>query len=231
MIGTPITSNPAPIRVIGNFTQLLIDSHVRGVLSDLDNTFYQYEPCHQQGLLAAQGSLEKVRGPLPDFLNRYESAKQEVKKKVGRQAASHSRLLYFQTFLESLSDKRDLINLTLSMEAAYWDAFIAHMKPVAGLHDFLAACKENHIKTVIISDMTTSIQFRKIIALGIANQIDFVVTSEEAGTEKPDPKIFQLALKKAGLTAEESIVIGDDLARDGAGAKLAGMPWLQIIHA
>ncbi|RLD81846.1 MAG: noncanonical pyrimidine nucleotidase, YjjG family [Bacteroidetes bacterium] len=50
-----------------------------------------------------------------------------------------------------------------------------------------------------------------------------VTTSEEAGIKKPEPEIFHFAMNKAGTTAIESIIIGDDLAVDVVGARNVGM--------
>ncbi len=50
-----------------------------------------------------------------------------------------------------------------------------------------------------------------------------VTTSEEAGTKKPDAGIFAYALKKAGATASESVMIGDHPEVDIAGAHEAGL--------
>lgn len=50
-----------------------------------------------------------------------------------------------------------------------------------------------------------------------------VTTSEEAGFKKPEPEIFHFALEKADTHAEESIIIGDDLAVDIVGARNVGM--------
>jgi len=50
-----------------------------------------------------------------------------------------------------------------------------------------------------------------------------VTTSEEAGIKKPEAGIFHFALEKAKGSAEESIIIGDDLAVDCVGARNVGM--------
>ncbi len=50
-----------------------------------------------------------------------------------------------------------------------------------------------------------------------------MVTSEEAGAEKPDVRLFALCAEKAGCTAEECVFVGDNLKKDVAGAKNAGM--------
>ena len=44
--------------------------------------------------------------------------------------------------------------------------------------------------------------------------------------KKPNPEIFHYALRKAHATAEESLMIGDEMAVDIDGAREAGMDTL-----
>lgn len=59
--------------------------------------------------------------------------------------------------------------------------------------------------------------------LGLSSYIDFVVTPYNAGSDKPDPGIFLYALKQAGVTADETIYIGDQYIVDITGARSAGI--------
>jgi len=59
--------------------------------------------------------------------------------------------------------------------------------------------------------------------LGLKPYLDFIVTSEEAKTDKPDPAIFQLALEKAGVVSSAAIHVGDQYDVDIVGARRAGV--------
>jgi putative hydrolase of the HAD superfamily len=59
--------------------------------------------------------------------------------------------------------------------------------------------------------------------LGLEPYLDFVVTSEEAGEDKPRPAIFRLALQRAGVSAQEAIHVGDQYVIDIAGARGVGI--------
>ena len=45
--------------------------------------------------------------------------------------------------------------------------------------------------------------------LGIADYFDFIITSEEVGISKPDPRILHIALEQAQVKPEEAIYVGD----------------------
>jgi HAD superfamily hydrolase (TIGR01509 family) len=79
------------------------------------------------------------------------------------------------------------------------------------------------IKLGIITNGPSVWQHRKIEAAGISPLFDAIVISGNEGVEKPDPRIFALALERCGATAAESMFIGDHPVADIGGAKAAGL--------
>jgi putative hydrolase of the HAD superfamily len=59
--------------------------------------------------------------------------------------------------------------------------------------------------------------------LGLEGLVDQVVFCVEAGKRKPDPLIFEYALRKLGVSPSEAWFIGDDPVWDVLGAKNAGI--------
>lgn len=60
--------------------------------------------------------------------------------------------------------------------------------------------------------------------LGLEELITFSVYSEHhGGIEKPDPRIFRIALEEAGCGPHQMVHVGDDLVGDVAGAQSAGI--------
>jgi len=57
--------------------------------------------------------------------------------------------------------------------------------------------------------------------LGIAEYLDFTVTSGEAGADKPQPPIFLKALELAQVTAAEAMHVGDQYQNDVLGRGVA----------
>jgi len=187
----------------------------KAVLLDLDNTLYSYRPCHRAGLANARACFcESVRTVSQRaFEISYERAREAVKKHTKRQAASHSRLLYFQEMLRRerpFTAPQEVIN----MEQAYWQAYLKAMKLRPWVMPLLKQLHKARIRTAIVTNMTLEWQLKKIDRLGIAPWIDCVVSSEEAGVEKPDPRIFRLALQKLGCKAGDAVGLGDDPASD-----------------
>ena len=59
--------------------------------------------------------------------------------------------------------------------------------------------------------------------LGIANKMDFILASAATGMEKPDPRIFTIALERAGVERGRALHVGDDYEADFLGATGAGV--------
>jgi putative hydrolase of the HAD superfamily len=110
----------------------------------------------------------------------------------------------------------------------YWDTFVAEIKLFDGVFDWLQEVKKRNIKIVMVTDLTADVQFLKIEKLHLDEVFDWIVTSEEAGCEKPHPYIFQLALQKSGLSADRVWMIGDSYEKDIRGALNLGIKpfWL-----
>jgi putative hydrolase of the HAD superfamily len=64
--------------------------------------------------------------------------------------------------------------------------------------------------------------------LKIDSLVDWIVSSEEAGVEKPHPYIFHLALRKMGLDQKEVLMIGDSQQKDILGSKLLNIRYYHI---
>ena len=60
-------------------------------------------------------------------------------------------------------------------------------------------------------------------ALGLAAHLDFVIDSAVVGVEKPDPRIFHLGLRAAGVSPAEAVYVGDLYSVDVLGARAAGL--------
>lgn len=212
-------SNPGPRTTIMDILNNFDFTKVRGILLDLDNTVYEYKPCHTMALKALYDAYHKINPVSYDvFLTLYENAQHAVKKRTDGQGASHSRLLYIQNVIEETLGRTDIEKI-LDLEEIYWSTFVKTMKLRDEVRKFLVKCKENGVIVCLITDLTASIQFRKIQALELIGLFDFIVTSEEAGMEKPDPGIFSYALEKMNLTQGDVVMIGDDITKDIDGAR------------
>ena len=80
----------------------------------------------------------------------------------------------------------------------------------------------------VITNTTAEFALEKARLTGIDRYFDLFVASTDVGVGKPDPAIFEHALRKAGVSAADAIHVGDRLDTDVAGAHAAGLTsvWL-----
>ncbi len=193
------------------------------VCLDLDNTLYAYAPCNIAGMRAVYTKLERQFGiSRSDAAAVFTGARHDIKEQLGPTASSHSRLLYFQRMLERMGMGSQAF-LALDLEQTFWRAYLREAVLYDGAREFLYLLRRHNIPICLVTDLTAAVQFRKIIHLELDGLIDHIVTSEEAGADKPDPRIFRLALAKLGLPAENVWMLGDDSEKDIKGAAECGM--------
>jgi HAD superfamily hydrolase (TIGR01549 family) len=66
---------------------------------------------------------------------------------------------------------------------------------------------------------------RRILGrVGLEPHVDLVLDSQEEGVEKPDPRIFEIALERARADRAATIHCGDIYHIDVVGARAAGLP-------
>ncbi|WP_231479940.1 HAD family hydrolase [Rossellomorea vietnamensis] len=82
---------------------------------------------------------------------------------------------------------------------------------------------QEHMKVAIITNGTVHRQNAKIMNSGLHKCFDVILISEEVGLEKPDQRIFQLALNKLQVQPEDALFVGDNLELDVGGPQCAGL--------
>jgi putative hydrolase of the HAD superfamily len=197
---------------------------VDAVLFDLDDTLYPYPPCREAGKRAAH-EVARDRGYDLDreaFEELYQRGRRETKRDTGGYAASHSRTLYFKHGLREHVG-RPVPDDALAMGEAFWDAYLEAMVPFDDLEETLSRLAEAGLAVGLTTNLTTRLQLRKLRELGVEGRFDAVVTSEEAGREKPGSVMFTLPLARLDCRASDAVLVGDNPETDVAGANAVGV--------
>lgn len=189
------------------------------VLFDTDNTLYPYDPAHAA---AQQAVKEKVMSTFSistkDFDEAFSEARKQIKTRLGHTASSHSRLLYLQRMLEIMGLGSQVL-LALDFEQTYWRTFLANAVLFDDVKELLDDLRLLGIPTAIVTDLTAQIQFRKVVYFGLDHYFNYIVTSEEAGFDKPHEAPFQIALEKMQPKGDCIWMIGDNPVNDIRGGK------------
>lgn len=196
----------------------------KGILIDLDNTLYLHDTCHKTALKSVFEAFKDTLGTITytDFKNVYDKGRKVIQSRLLPTGSCRSRLLYFHAMLDEVGLSAN-VGLALTMQSVYVTTFLDTMKLDSQAMSFLKLAKEHHLRICIVTNLTSQFQMQKLDTLTLHPYIDALVTSEEAGVEKPNPLIFQLGLEKLRLQSHEVLMIGDDEKKDIKGAQALGI--------
>ena len=200
---------------------------ITDIFFDLDHTLWDFEK--NSALTFEKILLEnKIDVDLDSFLKVYVPTnltywKLYREEKVSKEELRYQRLkVTFDSLDYSISDND--INVLA-------DEYITHLSSFNhvfdGAFEILEYLKPKY-RLHIITNGFQEIQGKKMKNANIDTYFDTVIDSEMAGVKKPNPIIFNLALKTTGANAEKSIMIGDNLEADILGAQATGFHTLHF---
>ena len=97
-----------------------------------------------------------------------------------------------------------------------WESVPANVVPT------LEQLRAIGLKLVVVSNANGRLR-HLFDRVGLTGLVDVLFDSFEEGVEKPDPKLFQIALAKAGAVKETTVHVGDLYHVDVVGARAAGL--------
>ena len=91
-----------------------------------------------------------------------------------------------------------------------------------GIPQVLAALTDAGLRLVVVSNANGTLRshFRR---LALERYFVAILDSHEEGVEKPDPRLFEIALARSGATPATTIHVGDLYEVDVVGARAAGI--------
>jgi FMN phosphatase YigB (HAD superfamily) len=109
----------------------------------------------------------------------------------------------------------------------FWATFVRTQREVVRLHDDARRClewaRDAGFRVWLVTDADGYFVRDVLPGKGLDGLYEGCVTATEAGDPKPDPKIFLLALERAGVSPLNAVMIGDSYERDVEGARFAGI--------
>ena len=126
------------------------------------------------------------------------------------------------------------IEFDISLEEAeelYWNAS-ADAEALPHAEELLSHLEKRGIRSAVISNINWSgVLLKKRLKRFLPNnRFEFVIATSDYVIRKPDSMLFELALKKAGLTADKVWYCGDNPDADIIGAHSAGIFPVYLDH-
>jgi HAD superfamily hydrolase (TIGR01549 family) len=189
----------------------------KNIILDIDNTLYDYTICHKTSLNKIFNFISDLQKCDVELIKKsYFIIDKNHKILTINTASSHNKYIKFKQLLEKYN-----MNNFEEIHKLYWDTFYENIIPFKGVIDFLKWNKSLGINIGVLTDYETEFQVEKLKKLNLFQYIDYIVTSEEIGCEKPSIHTFNYILMKMDANRHETIMIGDSFEKDIVGAQEA----------
>lgn len=204
----------------------------RAMLIDLDDTLLDTTPSSDRLWREVVDEFADEIGHTPTAINRALDAAREwywadpKRNQAGRLDLERSRLEVVHSALKRLGiDRHDLAE---RFAEAYSDRRVGAMQPFPGVLDALRELKRRGVKLALLTNGMGASQRDKVDRFELEPLFDAVFIEGEVGLGKPDPELFQQALDKLGVTADQAWVIGDNLDWEVAAPQRMGMTGIWV---
>jgi putative hydrolase of the HAD superfamily len=165
--------------------------------------------------------LQSIFGSFLFFKSRFEYHNGKLWNAYYQNRLKKEDLMYRRFYLTLKESGTDDLNLAKEIAQDFIEISPLQTKTFPKAHETLQSLKEKGYQLHIITNGFNEVQFKKLTNCELISYFTEIITSEDAGANKPSIKIFDFALSKAGASSIESIMVGDDLKTDIAGAKKA----------
>jgi len=200
---------------------------IKAVFFDFYNTLVKFWPpleqiqqitCQEFGLNVSAEGITRGYAVADVLFNR----ENEIRPLALR--SEQDRLEFFTKYEKMILENAGL-SVTSDLARRIWEMASSVPKEFTPFGDTVPALSQLHAdgyQLGIISNLRRDMS-EICQRLGIGQYLDFVVSSEDAGAEKPNASIFMAALELATVAPEEAVHVGDQHRSDVLGARAVGI--------
>ena len=203
----------------------MISGKYKHIFFDLDHTLWDFEKNSAETLKELyhkfnlnEFGIDSLERFIKVYQNRNEVMWEQFRYgKIDKDTLRNKRFEY--TF-DDLGIEEVALSNSLSEEYIRIAPYKTNLFP--DTHEVLTYLKEKYVLHIITNGFVET-QFKKMNSSLLTNYFSEIIISEQTGFKKPDPDIFIHAIEKANTNADESLMIGDNLDVDIAGARSANI--------
>ncbi len=196
----------------------------KNIYFDLDRTLWDFDSNAKETFqdIYEKHELHKIFNSFDNFYNTYVKHNERLWK-IYRDGKIRKSVLAFKRFaltLEEFGVKDEDLAKIIGQD--YIEISPTKKRLFPGTYETLEYLKIKY-NLYIITNGFNEVQFTKLKNSKLDTFFKKIFTSENAGAQKPNAKIFEHALKSVNARKKESVMIGDDLDTDIIGAKKFGL--------
>ena len=113
---------------------------------------------------------------------------------------------------------------------SHWRPYVQDARARMGAKNLLNYLKSKGYKLGIVANIWSGGMNPALEKLGLDRFLDTMIASVDVGYQKPEPEIFQLALERLELGAQETIMVGDNPSSDIQGAHNLGICTVRLMR-
>lgn len=189
------------------------------IMMDIDNTLLDFDAAEHKALLE---TLQQFSLPCDEAaVSRYHEINSSLWGELNKGKIRRDKLVIerFDRFVKEIGAAAKAAELN----RAYTEHLATHADVIPGAEEALQELAE--VATMIaVSNGTESVERGRLKLSGFEKYFDDIFVSEAVGVSKPNPKIFQMAMRKLGIEhSDKVLVVGDSLSADIQGGVNAGL--------
>ena len=174
---------------------------------------------------------------LEEFVSLYKPHNIELWDKYGKDLVTKEYLSFDRFFFPLMHGSKAIQNsefkiqnssaLAEQLSEDFLNMTTARFSLLKGAEELVRYLAKKYPLTVVTNGFV-EVQYEKFDKSGLRDCFSHIVLSEEVGCQKPNPRIFEEALRMNGLQAEDVVMIGDSWSSDIKGAINAGIDQIWI---
>ena len=205
----------------------------KAVFIDWDDTIGDFVGAAK---LALQDMYEKYNlseyfASFEEFFLLYKPHNIELWDKYGKDLVTKEYLSFDRFFFPLMHGSKvkgeNLCVLAEQLSEDFLNMTTARFSLLEGAEELVRYLAKKYPLTVVTNGFV-EVQYEKFDKSGLRDCFAHIVLSEEVGCQKPNPRIFEEALRMNGLQAEDVVMIGDSWSSDIQGAINAGIDQIWI---
>ena len=193
---------------------------IKNIFFDVDGTIYEEKPAK----VKAEAKIikyiaDKLNIEYFDVYETYKKSKKDIFSRDKNDPNRNNRTKWYEETLNRLECSS--IN-PKELSKKYWNIIKENIELYEDFKLILPKLKTKY-NLYVVTDELLEIQKEKLKILGVIDSFKNIISSTQVNLIKPNPEIFEYALKVTKSNREETIMIGDNPYRDIEGAKKAGL--------
>lgn len=202
---------------------------LEAVAFDLDSTLCEYALTVEEVVDRATDrvGLRRVLSPPKELAAAYNRAWWTIEEALSVSVEELRRQAWARVLEESGVDDPSVARRLADAYSAIRDE--TGVQLIDGVPQLLQDLRRRYA-TGILTNGPSDMQWGKLRALGLTDQVDGIVVAGDRGIFKPDPRPFRELLEMLGAAPSVSLFVGNSFEHDIVGAHAAGMrtAWIRL---